>query len=120
MTAVTANLACLDVATNAKGQKTAAVIRDGQPAFWILPSPTVPLFAPRACKEVSGQDPSGRLSLCLNAGLDVMADAESLDQWAISYATLHSDRLFGKALSKEQEAGRYNAIVKKSDKYPHS
>ena len=118
MTAATANLACLDVATNAKGQKTAAVIRDGQPAFWTLSSSAVPLFAPSAYKGVSGQDPSGRLSLCLNAGADVMEDAESLDQWAISYATLHSDRLFGKALSKEQVTDRYNAIVKKSDKYP--
>ena len=114
---VTANLACLDIASNAKGQKTAAVIRDGQPAFWTLPSPVTPLFAPSAYKGVSG-DSSGRLSLCLNAGPDVMAEAEEIDRFAISYCTLHSDRLFGKALTEAQVADRFNPIVKTSDKYP--
>ena len=114
---VTADLACLDIASNAKGQKTASVIRDGRPAFWTLPSAATPLFAPSAYKGVTG-DSSGRLSLCLNAGPDVMSQAESLDQWAISYCTLHSDRLFGKALTQDQVADRYNSIVKRSDKYP--
>ena len=114
---VTANLACLDNASNAKGQKTAAVIRDGQPAFWTLPSPVTPLFAPSAYKGVSG-DSSGRLSLCSNAGPDVMAEAEEIDRFAISYCTLHSDRLFGKALTESQVADRCNSIVKKNDKYP--
>ena len=118
MTAVTADLACLDVASNAKGQKTAAIIRDGQPAFWTISSPATPLFAPSAYKGVSGQDSSGRLSLCLNAGPDVLAEADALDTWCKSYATLHSDRLFGKALTAEQVADRYNGIVKRSDKYP--
>ena len=118
MTALTANLACYDTASNTKGQKTAAVIRDGQPAYWTLPSGATALFQPSAYKGVSGQDTSGKLSLCLNAGPEVREQADELDQWAISYCTLHSDRLFGKALSTEQVTDRYNPIVKKSDKYP--
>ena len=117
MTAVTANLTCYDIATSARGQKTAAVIRDGQPAFWTLPSVATPLFAPSAYKGVSG-DSSGKLSLCLNAGPDVMKEAEEIDDWAISYCTLHSDRLFGKVLTRDQVLDRYNSVVKRSDKYP--
>ena len=114
--AVTANLACYDIASSAKGQKTAAVIRNGQPAFWVLPSVATPVFAPSAFKSLSG-DSSGKLSLCLNGGSDVMAQAEEIDEWAINYCTLHSERLFGKVLTQEQVLDRYNPIVKKSDKY---
>ena len=117
MTAVTANLTCYDVATSARGQKTAAVIRDGQPAFWTLPSVATPLFAPSAYKGVSG-DSSGKLSLCLNAGPDVMKEAEEIDDWAVNYCTLHSDRLFGKVLTRDQVLDRYNSVVKRSEKYP--
>ena len=117
MTAVTANLACLEIASNAKGQKTAAVTRNGQPAFWTLPAPAVPLFTPSAYKGVSGEA-SGRLSLCLNAGPDVTAEADELDRWAVAYATTHSEKMFGRTLSAEQVADRYNGIVKRSDKYP--
>ena len=117
MSAVTANLACYDIASSAKGQKTAAVIRNGQPAFWVLPSVATPLFAPSAFKSLSG-DSNGKLSLCLNAGSDVMAEAEEIDEWAVTYCTLHSERLFGKVLTRDQVLDRYNAIVKKSEKYP--
>jgi hypothetical protein len=47
-----------------------------------------------------------------------MTDAATLDEWAISNATSHSERLFGKILSRDQITDRYNGVIKTSDKYP--
>ena len=117
MTAVTANLTCYDVAINARGQKTAALIRDGQPVFWTLPSAATPLFTPSSYKGVAG-DSSLKLSLCLNADPDVMKEAEEIDDWAVSYCTAHAEKLFGKVLTRDQVLDRYNSVVKRNEKYP--
>ena len=113
--ALTADLACYEVTTSAKGQKTAAVHRNGVFAFWTLASPANPLFNPSA---YGVGDASGKQSLCLRPGADVLAQAEELDQWAVDYCTLNSERVFGKVLNESQVRDRYNAIVRKSDRYP--
>ena len=117
--AVADNLAVLDPVTNTKGQKNALVVRGASSlkAFWVLPSPVKCLFQPTAFKGVQGEA-VGRLSMCVSGDELVMNDALALDAWAISYATEHSERLFGKKYTSEQVTDRYNAIVKKSDKYP--
>jgi hypothetical protein len=114
---VAENLAALEVAQNAKGQKTAVIVRDGANAFWTLPTPVKVLFQPSAFKTVQG-DAAGRLSLCVAGDEQVMQSALVLDDWAVNYAMQESERLFGKKYSMEQILERYNPIVKKSDKYP--
>jgi len=115
---ITQGLAVLDPVASAKGgQKNAIIVRDGQHAYWTLSSPANPLWQPSAFKSVTG-DSTGKLSLCLLGDAAVMAEAQQLDEWAINYATQHSDRLFGKTLTKDQVTDRYNGIFKKADKYP--
>jgi len=114
---VVACLAALDPTTNPKGQKNANIVRDGSQAFWLISSPVQPLWQPSAFKGVSG-DATGRLSLCLMGTADVLAEATALDEWAVDYAFQHSERLFGKALTKDQVSDRYNSVLKKADKYP--
>ena len=117
---VTKDLSSLDASTNAKGQKTAAIVRNGQPAYWTFTSPAVPLFQPSAYNGTAqqGQDTSNKLSLCLSVQPDVMAQAEALDTWAIQYAVDNSSRLFGKVLTPEQIKDRYSPVVRKCEKYP--
>lgn len=113
--ALTADLACYDVATSAKGQKTATVHRNGIFAFWTFTSPATPLFNP-TCYGVG--ETSGKQSLCLRPEADVLEQAEALDQWAVHYCTLNSERLFGKVLNESQVRDRYSPIVRTSDRYP--
>jgi hypothetical protein len=113
--ALTADLACYEVTTSAKGQKTAAVHRNGVFAFWTFGSAATPLFNPSA---YGAGDTSGKQSLCLRPGADVLEQAEALDQWAVDYCILNSERMFGKALNESQVRDRYNAIVRRSDRYP--
>ena len=114
----TKDLACLDVASSAKGQKTATIQRNGQPAYWTLSSSAQPLFQPSAFNATGGDASSSRLSLCLTVGSDVMAEAHLLDSWAIQYAFENGERLFGKPLTMEQVKDRYFPLVKVTDKYP--
>jgi hypothetical protein len=115
---ITHGLNVLDPVASAKGgQNNAIIVRDGQNAYWTIPSPVNPLWQPSAFKSVTG-DSTGKLSLCLSGDEAVMAEAQQLDEWAINYATQHSDRLFGKTLTKDQVTDRYNGIFKKADKYP--
>ena len=115
---ITHGLVVLDPVASAKGgQKNSVIVRDGQNAFWTLSTPVTPLWQPSAFKSVTG-DATGRLSLCLQGDEAVMAEAQQLDTWAVEYATQHSDRLFGKTLTKDQVTDRYNGIFKKADKYP--
>jgi len=117
--AITQDLTCLDASTNAKGQKTAAIVRKGQPAWWTFASPVVPLFQPSAYQGVvTTPDASQRLTLCLSAQPDVMAEAEALDEWGVQYAVENSEKLFSKKLTLEQVKDRYTPIVKKTEKYP--
>ena len=109
------DLTVLDVISNAKGQKNAAIVRDGQNAFWVLNAPVTPIWQPSAFKGVTGES-TGKLSLCVTG--DVTAEATALDTWAVETACANSERLFGKVLSKEQVSDRYNGIFKKADKYP--
>ena len=89
-----ASLECHDPVANAKGQKNAIVAQpDGQPAMWTLSSSVKPLFQPS-----SFNSDNGRKSLCLSVPPEVMAEAATLDEWAVCYAKHHSERLFGKAL----------------------
>ena len=119
LTMVTAGLAVLDPVSSSKGgQRTSAIIRNGQSAFWTFPSPVTPLWQPSAYKSASGDQATGRLSLCLRGDDAVMNEATALDEWAISYATAHSERLFGKTLSRDQIMDRYSGVVKKSTTYP--
>ena len=114
---ITHGLVVLDPVASAKGgQKNALIVRDGQNAYWTVPSPVTPLWQPSAFKSVSG-DSTGKLSLCLSGDDTVMAEAQQLDAWAISYATQHSDRLFGKILTTDQVTDRYNGVYKKAEKY---
>jgi len=100
---------------NAKGQKNAVIThRDGRPAIWTLSSIVKPLFQPSSFNSAD----NGRKSLCLSVPAEVMAEAMSLDEWAVSYAKHHSERLFGKALTLEQVKERYMGVVKTHDKYP--
>ena len=112
---LTTDLACYEVTSSAKGQKSAAVHRNGQFAFWTLASPATPLFNP---SSYSVGDATAKQSLCLRPDPDVLEQAESLDQWAIDYCTLNSERMFGKVLNESQIRDRYNPIVRKSDRYP--
>jgi len=115
---ITQSLVVLDpVASSKGGQKNSVIAREGQHAFWTIPSPVTPLWQPSAFKSVSG-DSTGRLSLCLSGDESVMNEAQELDTWAVDYATLHSERLFGKVLSRDSVSDRYNGIFKKADKYP--
>ena len=47
-----------------------------------------------------------------------MGEGDCLDAWAVETAFLQSERLFGKALTREQIVDRYTGIVKKDGKYP--
>ena len=114
-------LSSLDVSINTKGQKTAAILRNGQPATWTFASPAIPLFQPSTYQAVvtsSTSETSQKLTLCLNVQPDVLAEAEAIDAWGIQYAFNNSDRLFGKKLTLEQVMDRYSPIVKKTEKYP--
>ena len=114
---ITHGLVVLDPVASAKGgQKNSVIVRDGQYAYWSIPSPVNPLWQPSAFKSVSG-DSTGRLSLCLSGNDAVMNEAQELDTWAVDYATQHSERLFGKTLTKDQVTDRYNGVFKKADKY---
>ena len=113
---ISTGLAVLDPVANTKGKKIAAIVRNGQNAFWTLPGPVTPLWQPSVFKGLAG-DSTGRLSLCVMGDTPVIADAIELDAWAIRYATLQSERLFGKTLTEEQVTDRYNGIYKKPDKY---
>ena len=117
--ALTAGLAVLDPVSSSKGgQRTSAIIRNGQTAFWTFPSLVTPLWQPSAFKNASGDQATGRFSLCLRGDDAVINEATALDEWAISYATAHSERLFGKTLSRDQIIDRYSGVVKKSTTYP--
>jgi hypothetical protein len=105
------DLVVYDPVANAKGQKNSCIVRDGQNAYWVLPSAVSPIWQPSAFKSASGES-NGKLSLCVNAEADVLAEAASLDAWAITYATAHSERLFGKLLTQAQVADRYNGTLK--------
>ena len=99
-------LVVLDPVTNSKGQKNCAVMTsDSQNAFWTPQSPVSPIWQPSAFKGISGES-TGKLSLCVNSDPGVMAEAASLDAWAISYATTESVMLFGKILTRDQVADR--------------
>ena len=109
-------LECHDPVANTKGQKNATIVqRDGQPALWTLTSSVKPLFQP---SSFNSTDSGGRKTLCLSVPPEVMAEAVSLDTWAVSYAHHHSERLFGKVLTIEQVTERYMGVVKSHDKYP--
>ena len=112
---VTTGLACYEVTTSAKGQKTAAMHRNGELALWTFGSAATPLFNP---STYGVGDTSGKQSLCLRPGADVLGQAIELDAWAITYCTLMSERMFGKVLSEAQVRDRYSPIVRKSDRYP--
>ena len=77
---VTRDLVCLEVATSAKGQKTATLQRNGQVAYWTLARPVIPLFQPSAFVGATNEGSSSKLSLCLTAPLEVLAEAKALDQ----------------------------------------
>ena len=110
--ALLAGLAVLDPVSSSKGgQRTSAIIRNGQQAFWTLPSAVTPLWQPSAFKSAAGDQATGRLSLCLRGDDAVMNEAVALDEWAVNYAVNHSERLFGKSLSRDQVLDRYNGIV---------
>ena len=108
-------LVCLDVVPNSKGQKTASILCGTQEAFW-LPGPMQVLFQPSAFQGAEG----GRLSICFRASPEAIEAGTQLDSWAVQYATLHSERLFGKPLSAALGADRYTSVLKTSEKYSTS
>ena len=111
-------LVVLDPVTNSKGQKNCAIMTsDSQNAFWTLQSPVTPIWQPSAFKGISGES-TGKLSLCVNADPGVMAEAASLDAWAVDYATTESMRLFGRSLTRDQVVDRYNGALKISTDKP--
>ena len=115
--AVTSGFVVLDVQANKLGQKNAAIVKDGQNAYWTMAGPVSPLWQPSAFKGVSGES-TGKLSLCVTGDENTMGQAVDVDAWACEYAFAHSERLFGKQLTKEQVIDRYCPIVRKADKYP--
>ena len=114
---VTTGFIVLDAQLNKLGQKNAAIVKDGQNAYWTMPSAVTPLWQPSAFKGVSGES-TGKLSLCVTGDDAAMCQAAEVDAWACEYAFVHSERLFGKQLTKEQVIDRYCPIIKKADKYP--
>ena len=119
MAQIAQELVALDVATNAKGQKTAPIFRKGgASALWLIPGNCRPLFDPSAFKQ-EGKTDNVRLSLCLSASEEGIRAAMSIDEWAVAYALDHSEQFFGKKLTWDQVMDRYSApIVKQSEKYP--
>ena len=108
----------LDPVANPKGQKNSAIVNGvGGNAYWVLQSPVSPIWQPSAFKGLSGES-TGKLSLCVNGDEAVMAEAAALDAWAVTYATTHSERLFGKTLTREQVVDRYNGALKVSNEKP--
>jgi len=114
---VVRGLVVLDTIANAKnGQKTALIIRDGKHAIWKTPGEVQPLWQPSVFKTISG-DSAGRLSLCVSGVPELLCQARIIDEWAMAYATEHSERLFGKNLSHDQVKDRYNGILKETEKH---
>jgi hypothetical protein len=109
------SLVSFDPVAGSKGQRTATIAHtDGQPALWTLKSGVKPLFAPNS---FSG-DANAKKSLCLTVPAEVMDEAVALDDWAVKYAQVHSERLFGKALTLDQIKERYVGVVRSHEKYP--
>ena len=97
-----------------KGAEKRGDCKQGRGACDVDTSSVKPLFQPSSFNS----DNLGRKSLCLSAPPEVMAEAASLDEWAVGYAKHHSERLFGKALTIDQVKERYMGVVKTHDKYP--
>ena len=109
------SLVSFDPVAGSKGQKTATIAKtDGQPALWTLTSSVKPLFQPNS---FSG-DANKKKSLCLTVPTEVMDDALKLDEWAVNYAHVHSERFFGKTLTLDQIKERYVGVVKSHEKHP--
>ncbi len=116
---VTEGLSAGTISVSAKGQKNAPIMRNGQKAFWTFSNPATAIFHPSAYKGATGSAESTRLSLCLNVEDTTLQQARDLDKWAVEYALEHSEAFFGRKMSRDQVVDRYNAIEKKSDKYPN-
>jgi len=114
----TMDLVAHDPTTNAKGQKSALIFRNGGAScLWRIPGETRPLFDPSPYKG-DNKNETSRLSLCLGASEEALAEAKSLDDWAVEYALSHSEAFFGKTLSREAVVDRYSApVLKTSEKY---
>ena len=93
--AVTEGLTCAGISVSAKGQKNAAIQRNGQKAYWTFSGPATAIFQPSAYKGATGSSDSSRLSLCLNVDENTLQQARELDAWAIDYALQNSEAFFG-------------------------
>ena len=59
-----------------------------------------------------------RLSLDVRATPELLALFEQIDAWVIDYATASSERILGKAKSREEVIAAYHSCARRSEKYP--
>ena len=107
-----ASLSLGDVYTSPKGGKSVPVTVDGQAVYQTLPAMKV-LFEP---KSFDGTEAS-RVSLCMRPPPETVQLMQELDKALIALAAKSSVALFGKELSQEQVAERYQSCLKEGQ-YP--
>jgi hypothetical protein len=96
-----------------KGGKSVPASYDGKSVHW-FPGPQTVAFEPSA---YSGEDVS-RVNLVMRASPGAVQALTELDEHLIGLAAANSAKIFGKALDEQEVRLRYNAGLKRSEKYP--
>ncbi len=104
-------LEILDPVTSAKGGKMASIFYKGEGLVLFQPADLQVVFEPGT---FSGE-PASRVDLVVRPQPETRQALEELDDFIISYATEHGERLLGKRLPLAEVQGRYIPCLKHKD-----
>lgn len=107
----------LDTQTSSRGAKSAALVKtDGSKVFFTLGDSCAPTSTPFGASNYNDQE-SVRKTLDLRINEQEAQFFDDLDAWALDYLTKNSERLFKKALTREQVREHYRSPVSKKEGY---
>ena len=108
-----------DQQVNARGAKFCSLTAEGERVYLTLGSKQSPLYTqwgPSSFDQSSG----GRCNFDFVCDEELGKNLKALDEWTKDYIEKHSQRIFGKALTKDQIADGYRPALVQRGSYPPS
>ena len=97
---------------SSRGSKSALVLKDNKRFSHVFEQPVECVFQPGSYDR---DEAALRQNVVFRSSQEMEEFLNQLDEWAIDYLTEHSERLFGKTLTKEQVSFGYVPVLKKPE-----
>ena len=106
---MTDQLSIANVHVNQRGSRTAALLNNKERYYVTFNTPAACLYPPSSFDK---DESASRMGVHFEATDELTDFFLGFDKWAVEYLCEHSERLFGKAMSKDQVESCYHSCLK--------